>query len=46
MDSVNQFMPDPPYPFNVTDKTSPYYREVKLIEKTGDSLSAGTGMDS
>jgi len=39
LDSVNQFMPDPPYPFNVTSPSSPYYREVKLIEKTGDSLS-------
>ena len=39
LDSVNQFMPDPPYPFNVTNESSPYYREVKLIERTGDSLS-------
>ncbi len=39
LDSVNQFMPDPPYPFNVTDKNSNYYKEVKLIEKTGDSLT-------
>ncbi len=39
IDSVNQFMPDPPYPFNVTDKNSNYYKEVKLIEKTGDSLT-------
>ncbi len=38
LDSVNQFMPDRPYPFNVTDPSSPYYREVKLIEKTTDSL--------
>ncbi len=39
LDSVNQFMPEPPYPFNVTNPASPYYREVKLIEKTVDSLS-------
>jgi hypothetical protein len=39
IDSVNQFMPLPPYPFNVTDKKSDYYKEVKLIEKTGDSLT-------
>lgn len=39
IDSVNQFMPLPPYPFNVTDKKSNYYKEVKLIEKKGDSLS-------
>lgn len=39
MDSVRQFMPHPPYPFNVTDKRAPYYKEVKLIENKGDSLS-------
>jgi hypothetical protein len=39
MDSVQQFMPHPPYPFNVTDKKAPYYKEVKLIENKGDSLS-------
>jgi hypothetical protein len=39
MDSVRQFMPHPPYPFNVTDKNAPYYKEVKLIENKGDSLS-------
>ena len=39
IDSVNQFMPAPPYPFNVTDKNSNYYKEVKLIENTGDSLT-------
>jgi len=39
IDSVNQFMPLPPYPFNVTDKNSNYYKEVKLIEITGDSLT-------
>jgi hypothetical protein len=39
IDSVSQFMPLPPYPFNVTDKKSDYYQEVKKIENTGDSLT-------
>jgi hypothetical protein len=39
IDSVNQFIPLPPYPFNVTDKKSGYYQEVKLIQNTGDSLT-------
>jgi hypothetical protein len=39
LDSVNQFMPDPPYPFNVVNPSNPYYREVKLIQKTVDSLT-------
>jgi hypothetical protein len=40
MDSVREFMPPPPYTFNVTDKKSPYYREVKKIENKVDSLTA------
>src|SRR5580698_3816996 len=39
MDSVREFMPPPPYKFDVTDKNAPYYKEVKLIENKGDSLS-------
>jgi hypothetical protein len=39
IDSVNQFMPEPPYPFDVTSKKSNYYREVKLIQNTVDSLT-------
>src|SRR5579871_5255622 len=39
MDSVRQFMPHPPYPFNVTDKNAPYYKEVKLIQLKVDSLT-------
>ncbi len=39
IDSVNQFMPEPPYTFNVTDKNSPYYKEVKLSQNIVDSLS-------
>lgn len=40
MDSVREFMPPPPYKFDVTDKNSPYYKEVKKIENKDDSLSA------
>ncbi len=39
IDSVNQFLPPPAYRFDVTNKTSDYYKEVKLIESTGDSLT-------
>jgi len=39
MDSVRQFMPHPPYPFNVTDPKSLYYREVKLSQNIVDSLT-------
>lgn len=39
MDSVNQFLPVEPLAFNITDPASPYYREVKLIQNKGDSLS-------
>ena len=39
IDSLVQFMPLPPYPFNVTDSNSLYYKEVKLIQRTGDSLT-------
>jgi hypothetical protein len=39
MDSVRQFMPHPPYTFNVTDKKSPYYLEVKKSENVVDSLT-------
>jgi hypothetical protein len=39
MDSVREFLPPPPYTFNVTDKNSPYYKEVKKIENKVDSLS-------
>lgn len=30
IDSVNQFIPHPPYKFDMTDTNSPYYHEVKL----------------
>ncbi|HEY1216591.1 MAG TPA: hypothetical protein VGE93_23445, partial [Bryobacteraceae bacterium] len=39
MDSVQQFMPHPPYPFNVTDPKSLYYKEVKLSQNKVDSLT-------
>ncbi|HEY4336664.1 MAG TPA: vanadium-dependent haloperoxidase, partial [Puia sp.] len=39
MDSVQQFMPHPPYLFNVTDKNTPYYKEVKLSQNIVDSLT-------
>ena len=39
MDSVRQFMPHPPYPFNVKDKNSPYYQQVKLSQNKVDSLT-------
>ena len=39
VDSVNQFIPHPPYTFNMTDKNSPYYREVKMIYDTVNSLT-------
>jgi hypothetical protein len=39
VDSVDEFIPHAPYPFNVTDKNSAYYKEVKLIQNKVDSLT-------
>lgn len=39
VDSIDQFIPPPPYTFNVTDPKTPYYQEVKMIQQKGDSLS-------
>jgi hypothetical protein len=39
MSSASQFMPPPPYTFNVTDKKSDYYREMLSIRNAGDSLT-------
>ncbi|HVM88809.1 MAG TPA: vanadium-dependent haloperoxidase [Puia sp.] len=39
LDSINEFLPPPPFAFNVSDKNSAYYKEVKFIESKGDSLS-------
>ncbi|MBS1947778.1 MAG: vanadium-dependent haloperoxidase [Bacteroidetes bacterium] len=39
IDSPRQFLPEPPYKFNVTDTTSPYCYQVKLIQHQTDTLS-------
>jgi hypothetical protein len=39
VDSVTEFMPPPPYTFNVTDPKSKYYQEVKKSELIVDSLT-------
>lgn len=39
LDSANQFVPPAPYSFNITDKNSPYYKEVMAIKNAGDSLT-------
>ncbi|MDP4130987.1 MAG: vanadium-dependent haloperoxidase [Bacteroidota bacterium] len=39
IDSVNQFSPPPPYKFDMTNKQSPYYLEVKKIQNVVDSLT-------
>ena len=39
MDSVMQFMPHPPYKFDVTNPKALYYQEVKKIQNKVDSLT-------
>lgn len=39
IDSVNQFMPPPPYKFDMTNQKSPYFLEVKKIQNIKDSLT-------
>ncbi|HMH31654.1 MAG TPA: vanadium-dependent haloperoxidase [Puia sp.] len=39
LDSANQFLPPPPYKFDVTNKNSDYYKEVMYIKSAGDSLT-------
>jgi len=39
MDSANQFIPPPPYKFDITNKNSDYYKEVMAIKHAGDSLT-------
>jgi hypothetical protein len=39
LDSVNQFIPPPAFRFDVTDKSSNYYKQVKEIQNRGDSLT-------
>jgi hypothetical protein len=43
IDSVNEFLPPPPYNFNVTDQKSNYYKEVKKIQIAIDSLTPEQG---
>ena len=39
MDSANEFIPPPPYKFNVKDSTSDYYKQVMLIKKAIENLT-------
>jgi hypothetical protein len=39
LDSSHEFMAPAPYKFNVKDSTTDYYKQVKAIEKTVDSLT-------
>jgi hypothetical protein len=39
VDSINQFLPPPPYHFDVTHPNSEYYQEVKKIQNRVDSLT-------
>ena len=39
MDSCTQFVPPPPYTFNVKDKNSDYYKQVMLLKNTVDHLT-------
>ncbi|MBD0352349.1 MAG: vanadium-dependent haloperoxidase [Flavisolibacter sp.] len=39
LDSVRQFLPPPPFPFNITNKNSDYYKQVMLIKNAVDSLT-------
>ncbi|HVY76206.1 MAG TPA: vanadium-dependent haloperoxidase [Puia sp.] len=39
IDSPSEFMPPPPYKFDMTNKQSPYYLEVKKIQNKADSLT-------
>ncbi len=40
LDSADQFVPPPPIPFNMTDKSGPYYKQVMDSKNTIDSLTA------
>lgn len=40
MDSAAQFKPLPPPPYNMADKQSIFYREVRAVKNTVDSLTA------
>ncbi|MEP7110042.1 MAG: hypothetical protein ABI760_18755 [Ferruginibacter sp.] len=39
IDSISEFMPPPPYPFNMSDSNRKYYKEVKKIKDAIDSLT-------
>ena len=39
LDSVTQFAPPPPIPYNITDKNSAYYKQVIAVKNAVDSLS-------
>jgi hypothetical protein len=39
MDSATQFVPAAPYPFDITNKNSDYYKEVMAVKNAGDSLT-------
>ncbi len=39
LDSVNEFLPPPPYKFDVSDKSSSYYLQVKKSQAAIDSLT-------
>ncbi len=39
MSSASQFIPPPPFQFNMTDKNSPYYKQVIAVKNAVDSLN-------
>lgn len=39
MDSATQFVPPPPYKFNVKDSNSDYYKQVMLVKKAIENLT-------
>ncbi len=39
MDTCNQFVPPPPYKFDMKNKNSPYYKQVMAVKNAGDSLT-------
>jgi hypothetical protein len=39
MDSATEFVPPPPYKFNVKDTNSDYYKQVMLLKRAIDSLT-------
>jgi hypothetical protein len=39
MDSASQFVPERPYPFDITNKNSNYYKQVMAVKNVVDSLT-------